>query len=453
MSFFTDNEAAIPRGTVRTRFAPSPTGYMHVGGLRTALYTYLIAKKLGGTFILRIEDTDQNRLVEGATEIIYRTLRDCGLTWDEGPDVGGLTPPYVQSERRDIYRRYAEKLVELGGAYVDGDVIRQKIPRDGETTFSDVIFGDITVPNTSASMDEGVLLKSDGLPTYNFANVVDDHLMGITHVVHGSEYLSSMPKYVLLYRAFGWEMPEYVTVSPVMRDAQHKLSKRNGDPTYEDLLTQGYLHSAILNYVALLGWSPGGEREFFTLAELEAVFDTHGISKSPAIFDIAKLRYFNAEYIRALEPAQFAALAEPFIKSAIGDSFAVADVAALVHSRCEVLGEIPETIGFLNAVPPYDTELYTHKKSKTDAAISLDVLHRALPVLESLEPWTRDALYDAQVALAESLGAKNALVMYPLRIAVSGLAVTPGGAAEIAAILGKTETLERVRGAIAKLEV
>jgi glutamyl-tRNA synthetase len=438
---------------VRTRFAPSPTGYMHVGGLRTALYTYLIAKKLGGTFILRIEDTDQNRLVEGATEIIYRTLRDCGLTWDEGPDVGGLTPPYVQSERRDIYRRYAEKLVELGGAYVDGDVIRQKIPRDGETTFSDVIFGDITVPNTSASMDEGVLLKSDGLPTYNFANVVDDHLMGITHVVHGSEYLSSMPKYVLLYRAFGWEMPEYVTVSPVMRDAQHKLSKRNGDPTYEDLLTQGYLHSAILNYVALLGWSPGGEREFFTLAELEAVFDTHGISKSPAIFDIAKLRYFNAEYIRALEPAQFAALAEPFIKSAIGDSFAVADVAALVHSRCEVLGEIPETIGFLNAVPPYDTELYTHKKSKTDAAISLDVLHRALPVLESLEPWTRDALYDAQVALAESLGAKNALVMYPLRIAVSGLAVTPGGAAEIAAILGKTETLERVRGAIAKLEV
>ncbi|MDR0839366.1 MAG: glutamate--tRNA ligase [Oscillospiraceae bacterium] len=454
MMFDFDNiEAQIPHNGVRTRFAPSPTGYMHVGGLRTALYTYLIAKKAGGAFILRIEDTDQNRFVEGATEIIYSTLRGAGINWDEGPDVGGPTPPYIQSERREIYAAYAEKLVELGGAYRDGDVIRQKIPREGETTFTDLIFGDITVQNDSASMDEGVLLKSDGLPTYNFANVIDDHLMGITHVVRGSEYLSSAPKYVLLYNAFGWEMPQYITVSPVMRDAQHKLSKRNGDPTYDDLLTQGYLTDAIVNYVALLGWSPGGEREIFTLRELEEVFDVGGLSKSPAIFDVAKLRYFNAEYIRALPPGIFAALAEPYIRQSVKNPNAdIAALAELVQARCEVLTDIPEKLDFIDALPEYPAELYVHKKSKTDGKISLDMLKSILPELEALPDWTRDGVYGVCEALAAKLDAKNALVMWPLRIAVSGKAVTPGGAAEICAVLGREESLRRIDAGIKKLE-
>ncbi|MDR0906314.1 MAG: glutamate--tRNA ligase [Oscillospiraceae bacterium] len=450
---FTDIESKIPHGAVRTRFAPSPTGFMHVGGLRTALYTYLIAKKAGGTFILRIEDTDQARFVEGATEIIYSTLRGAGIDWDEGPDVGGPTPPYIQSERREIYEAYAEKLVELGGAYRDGDAIRQKIPKEGSTTFHDVVFGDITVPNDSPSMNAGVLLKSDGLPTYNFANVIDDHLMGITHVVRGSEYLSSDAKYDLLYNAFGWEIPTYVTVSPVMRDAQHKLSKRNGDPTYEDLLAQGYLTEAIVNYVALLGWSPGGEREIFNLAELAEVFDIRGISKSPAIFDIAKLRYFNAEYIRALAPEKFAALAEPYIRQAVkSESVNIADIAELIQARCEVLTDIPGKLDFIDVVSDYNTELYIHKKSKTDEKISLDVLNAIRPELDAITDWTRDAIAATCEALAVKLDAKNALVMYPLRIAVSGKAVTPGGAAEICAVLGKAESLKRVDAAIAKLE-
>ena len=358
MKFFEEMEARIPKGTVRTRFAPSPTGYMHVGNLRTALYTYLIARKHGGTFILRIEDTDQNRLVEGATDVIFKTMKDCGLNHDEGPDVGGPVGPYVQTERRDLYGKYAELLIEKGGAYrcfcdkSDADesaseeggihkydgrcsrlskeeieanlaagkpyVIRQKIPAEGTTTFRDEIFGEITVPNDT--LDDNVLIKSDGLPTYNFANVIDDHLMGITHVVRGSEYLSSSPKYNLLYESFGWEVPKYVHCSPVMRDQTHKMSKRHGDPSYEDLLDQGYLTDAIVNYVALLGWSPGGEQEVYSMKELEEAFDLHGISKSPAIFDIEKLKYFNSEYIRAMTPEQFAAVSEPYIRSAVPKS-------------------------------------------------------------------------------------------------------------------------------------
>ena len=357
LNWFAELEARIPKGGVRTRFAPSPTGYMHVGNLRTALYTWLIARHSGGTFILRIEDTDQGRLVEGATEVIYATLRKCGLTWDEGPDIGGPVGPYVQTERRGLYANFARLLVEKGHAYycfcgkneseedsgefdraddpcralspeeaqarVDAGepyVIRQKIPHGGQTTFSDAVFGDITVDNDT--LDDQVLLKSDGLPTYNFANVIDDHLMGITHVVRGSEYLSSAPKYNLLYEAFGWEVPTYIHCSPVMRDQHNKMSKRKGDPSYEDLIAMGYLSEAVVNYVTLLGWSPRGEyaeREFFTLAELSEIFDIGGISKSPAIFDIEKLTYFNAHYIREMSPQDFHAAALPYIKQAGGD--------------------------------------------------------------------------------------------------------------------------------------
>ena len=352
MKYFEEMEAKIPHGKVRTRFAPSPTGYMHVGNLRTALYTYLIARHANGTFILRIEDTDQGRLVEGATDVIYRTMAECGLSHDEGPDVGGPVAPYIQSERRDTYGRYAELLVERGHAYYcfcekaeseedSGEfdraddpcrdlpleeakarvaagepyVIRQRIPKDGTTTFHDASFGDITVENTT--LDDQVLLKRDGLPTYNFANVIDDHLMGITHVVRGSEYLSSTPKYNLLYEGFGWEIPKYIHCSPVMRDQHNKMSKRHGDPSYEDLIAQGYLSEAVVNYVALLGWAPGGEREIYSLPELVEAFDIKGISKSPAIFDIDKLKYFNSEYIRAMTPEQFAAVAVPYIRQTV----------------------------------------------------------------------------------------------------------------------------------------
>jgi glutamyl-tRNA synthetase len=416
---------------------------MHVGGLRTALYAYLIARKAGGAFILRIEDTDKAREVPGAVEVIMDTLRGAGLDFDE---------TYTQSERLAVYAKYAGRLVELGGAYRDGDAIRQKIPKEGSTTFHDAVFGDITVPNDSPSMNEGVLLKSDGYPTYNFANVIDDHLMGITHVVRGSEYLSSDAKYDLLYRAFGWEIPEYITVSPVMRDASHKLSKRAGDPTYDDLLALGYVTEAVLNYVALLGWSPGGEKEFFKLPELVEAFGVSGISKSPALFDLAKLRYFNAEYIRNMPPEEFYPLAKPFIEAAVGDEYDPREIAALVQSRTEVLGEIPDAVAFLRELPDYGAELYEHKKSKVDRASSLAALKNTLAALEAQSDWSRDALYDLQARLAEADGVKNAAVMYPLRIAVSGRAVTPGGAAEIAAILGRGETLARVRAGISKLE-
>ena len=485
MKWFEEQEARIPRGGVRTRFAPSPTGYMHVGNLRTALYTWLIARHNGGKFILRIEDTDQGRYVDGAVEVIYRTLNECGLDHDEGPDVGGPVGPYIQTERRGLYKEYAELLIEKGCAYrcfcektedegegfekaadpcrgmsraesdaraANGEpfVIRQKIPEDGSTTFHDEIFGDITVENKT--LDDQVLIKRDGLPTYNFANVVDDHLMGITHVVRGSEYLSSSPKYNLLYESFGWPVPAYVHCSPVMRDAHNKMSKRHGDPSYEDLIAQGYLTDAVVNYVALLGWSPGGEREIFSLSELAEIFDIKGISKSPAIFDIEKLKYFNSEYIRAMSPEAFAGAAEPFIRQAVKNpELDPAAIAALLQQRTEVLTDIPEKLDFFDALPDYDTALYVHKKSKTDEAGSLETLGKMLPVFEAIEDWNDESILAAMTGMAEACGCKNAKIMWPVRIAVAGKAVTPGGAVEICRILGKDETLRRIRVGIEKL--
>ena len=490
-AFFDEMEARIPKGTVRTRFAPSPTGYMHVGNLRTALYTWLIARHHHGTFILRIEDTDQGRLVEGATDVIYRTMAECGLTHDEGPDIGGPVGPYIQSQRRDLYGKYAELLVEKGAAYYcfcekceseedSGDfnraadpcrdlspeevaanlaagkpyVIRQRIPQEGVTTFHDVSFGDITVENQT--LDDQVLLKRDGLPTYNFANVVDDHLMGITHVVRGSEYLSSAPKYNLLYDAFGWDIPTYVHCSPVMRDAHNKMSKRHGDPSYEDLIAQGYLTPAVLNYVALLGWAPKGERseqEIFSLSELVDAFDIAGISKSPAIFDMAKLDYFNATYLRALPAEEFARVAEPYIRQAVKNpAYDAAEIAGLLQARCEKLTDIPEKLDFFDQLPQYDVSFFTNKKSKTDAEISLRMLQAAVPALEALPEWTTEAIHDTLIALAGQLGVKNATLMWPVRIAAAGKLVTPGGAVEICHILGKEETLRRLRAGMDMLK-
>ena len=489
-SYFEQMEAKIPHGKVRTRFAPSPTGYMHVGNLRTALYTWLIARSHGGTFILRIEDTDQNRQVEGAVDVIYRTMAECGLTHDEGPDVGGPVAPYIQSQRRDTYGNYARLLVEKGAAYYcfcekaeseedSGDfdraadpcrglpleealrrveagepyVIRQKIPTDGTTTtFHDAIFGDITVENST--LDDQVLLKRDGLPTYNFANVIDDHLMGITHVVRGSEYLSSAPKYDLLYRAFGWEIPTYVHCSPVMRDAQNKMSKRHGDPSYEDLKAEGYLTEAILNYVALLGWSPKGdlaEQEIFTLPELVKAFDIAGISKSPAIFDRAKLDHFNAVYLRAMVPEDFAKVAEPYIRQTVKGDFDIAAIAGLLQARCERLSDIPEKVDFFDVCPEYDVEFFTNKKAKTNPEVCKAMLEAAIPMLESLPTWTVETVHDGLISLAEKLEVKNAKLMWPVRIAAAGKLVTPGGAVEICAILGKEETLRRLRSGLEKL--
>ena len=489
--YFEEMEAKIPKGKVRTRFAPSPTGYMHVGNLRTALYTWLIARNAGGTFILRIEDTDQGRLVEGATDVIYRTLAECGLDHDEGPDVGGPVAPYIQSQRRDTYGKYARLLVEKGHAYYcfcekceseedSGDfaraadpcrdlpldealarveagepyVIRQKIPQEGSTTFHDAIFGDITVENKT--LDDQVLLKRDGLPTYNFANVIDDHLMGITHVVRGSEYLSSAPKYDLLYRAFGWDVPVYVHCSPVMRDAQNKMSKRHGDPSYEDLRAQGFLTEAILNYVALLGWSPRGdiaEQEVFSLQELAKAFDLAGMSKSPAIFDIEKLTHFNAIYLRAMAPEAFADVARPYIRQAVQrEDISADDIAALLQARCEKLTDIPEKVDFFQALPEYDAELFTNKKSKTNAEVSKAMLEAAIPMLRQLPDWTQDAIHDGLVDLAAKLEVKNATLMWPVRIAAAGKAVTPGGAVEICRILGREETLKRLELGLEKLK-
>ncbi len=487
MTWFDQMEARIPKNQVRTRFAPSPTGYMHVGNLRTAIYTYLIARRYGGKFILRIEDTDQSRLVEGAVDVIYRTMAQCHLEHDEGPDVGGPVGPYVQTQRRDFYGKYAQLLMERGHAYRcfcekaeseedSGDfgrgedpcralsreeaerraqagepfVIRQKIPHEGTTVFHDEVFGDIAVEN--AGLDDQVLIKRDGLPTYNFANVIDDHLMGISHVVRGSEYLSSSPKYNLLYEGFGWEIPKYVHCSPVMRDAHNKMSKRAGDPSYEDLLAQGYLTDAVINYVALLGWSPGGEREIYSLDELKEIFDLGGISKSPAIFDINKLRYFNSEYIRAMSPEAFAALAEPYIRQSVKNpAIDAAAVAALLQQRTELLTEIPEKVDFFDSLPDYDPALFEHKKSKSDRDSSREQLRLAIPRLEALDAWDDEHILAVLTGLAEEQGVKNAKVMWPVRIAAAGKAVTPGGAVEICRILGKAECLRRLRAGLEKL--
>jgi len=488
--WFEDIENKIPKGKTRTRFAPSPTGFMHVGGLRTALYAYLIAKKENGTFILRIEDTDTARFVDGATEIIIKTLDNAGLNYDEGPDIGGPVAPYTQSQRRDLYKPYAELLCEKKSAYycfcepketeetdekgsfeITNDpcrelphessknradsgepfVVRMKAPHEGETTVVDVVFGEVTTPNKT--LDDMVLIKRDGMPTYNFANVIDDHLMGITHVLRGSEYISSAPKYNLLYKAFGWEIPAYITVSLIMRDANHKLSKRHGDPTYDDLLNQGYLPEAVLNYVALLGWSPGGEREMFSLKEMLDVFDVSGISKSPAIFDIEKLNHFNSEYIRALPPEDFAEKAKPYIQSVIKkESISIGAVAGILQARCEKLSDIPEKIDFFENLPDYDTGLYIHKKSKTDKLISRDMLLSAKKALETLSDWTAESIHDTLITLALNLEVKNATLMWPVRIATAGKAVTPGGAIEICYILGREETLKRIDIGLEKLD-
>ncbi len=479
---------------VRTRFAPSPTGYMHVGNLRTALYAYLKAKSCGGTFVLRIEDTDQERYVEGAVDIIYNTLRETGLIWDEGPDKDGGYGPYIQSERMGLYMEYAKKLVESGHAYYcfcdkqrldemrtiqkasgqaphyDGHcrnlspeevqknlaegkpfVIRQKMPREGKTSFEDVVYGHIEVDNSE--LDDQILIKTDGMPTYNFANVIDDHLMAISHVIRGSEYLSSTPKYNLLYDAFGWEKPIYIHCPPVMKDAQNKLSKRNGDASYQDLVAKGYLTEAILNYIALCGWSPKGEQEIFSLEEMVKVFHEEGISKSPAIFDPEKLRYMNAEYIRRLSPEAFYEKALPWIDQAVHVDCDKKLLAHVLQQRCEVLGEIPAQLPFIDAVQPHTLDLYTSKKMKTNPETSKEALTALIPVLEALSDsdWTVEKIHDACFDLIARMQVKNGWILWPMRIALSGMQFTPGGGIEIAAILGKEETLARLKAGLAEL--
>ena len=475
---------------IRTRYAPSPTGRMHVGNLRTALYAYLIAKHEGGDFLLRIEDTDQERFVEGATEIIYRTLEETGLVHDEGPDKDGGVGPYVQSERQKagIYLEYAKKLIEKGEAYycfcdqerlnslkhvVNGEeimtydkhclhlskeeieanlaagkpyVIRQNNPTEGTTTFHDEIYGDITVDNSE--LDDMVLIKSDGYPTYNFANVVDDHLMGITHVVRGNEYLSSSPKYNRLYDAFGWEVPVYVHCPLITNEEHKKLSKRSGHASYEDLIEQGFVSEAVVNYVALLGWSPEDNQEIFSLEE---AFDYHNISKSPAVFDVVKLKWMNGEYLKAMDMDKFYEMAEPYIKKVITKDMDLKKIAAMVKTRIEIFPDIKEHIDFFEALPEYDVEMFCHKKMKSTKETSLEILKEVLPILEAQEDYSNDALYAALSAYVAEKGVKTGLVMWPIRTAVSGKQMTPAGATEIMEVLGKEESLARIRKGIEKL--
>lgn len=475
---------------VRTRFAPSPTGRMHVGNLRTALYAYLVAKHKGGDFILRIEDTDQERYVEGAVDIIYRTLQKTGLIHDEGPDKDGGCGPYVQSERQaqGIYLKYAKELIDKGEAYycfcdkerleglkkvVAGKeihvydkhclhlskeeveeklaagvpyVIRQNNPTEGTTTFEDEIYGDITVDN--AELDDMILIKSDGYPTYNFANVVDDHLMGITHVVRGNEYLSSSPMYNRLYEAFGWEVPVYIHC-PLITDENHqKLSKRCGHSSFEDLVEQGFLTEAIVNFVALLGWSPADNQEIMTLEELVEKFDYHHMNKSPAVFDYTKLKWMNGEYIKKMDFDKFYEMALPYIKEVITKDYDLKKIAHMVQTRIEIFPDIRDHIDFFEELPEYDVAMYTHKKMKTNAQTSLEVLQEILPVLEAQEDYSNDALYQTLLKYVEQKGCKNGYVMWPIRTAVSGKQMTPGGATELMEVLGKEESLARIRKGI-----
>lgn len=478
---------------IRTRYAPSPTGRMHVGNLRTALYAYLIAKHGDGTFILRIEDTDQGRFVEGATEIIYRTLEETGLLHDEGPDQDKGYGPYVQSERMraGIYMQYAKQLVEKGEAYycfcdqerldslkqtVNGEVImqydkhclsipkeeaerrvaagepfviRQNNPRTGTTTFHDEIYGDITVENSE--LDDMVLIKSDGFPTYNFANVVDDHLMEISHVVRGQEYLSSSPKYNRLYEAFGWEVPIYVHCPTITNELHQKLSKRSGHASFEDLIEQGFVSEAVVNFVALLGWSPEGDREIFSLKELAEVFDYGRISKSPAVFDMTKLRWMNGEYFKAMAPEVFYRRGEKYLKEYVTKPLDLKKIAEMVRTRVETFLEIREMVDFFNELPAYETELFVNKKSKSSLESSREILGEVLPKLEAVESWNNDALFELLKAYGEEKGYKTGLVMWPLRIALSGKLMTPAGATEIMDVLGKEESLARLREGQKKL--
>ena len=478
---------------IRTRFAPSPTGYMHIGNLRTALYAYLVAKKdPEGVFILRIEDTDQGRLVEGATDIIYDTLKACGLQHDEGPDNGGDFGPYVQSERvrEGIYMDHAVKLIKRGGAHYcfcdeeklqaeraeAGDsfkyddpckylseeeiqkrldagsqfVIRQTIPAEGTTSFDDEVFGTITVENST--LDEQVLIKSDGFPTYNFANVIDDHMMGITDVVRGMEYLSSTPKYNLIYNAFGWDIPRYIHCPPVMKDEHSKLSKRNGDASFQDLMEKGYLPEAVLNYIALLGWSPEEDREIFTLDELVQAFNVKHIGKVGAIFDPEKLKWLNGMWLRGMDIDSYTALITPYIDQAVKGDFDRKKIAAIVQQRANTLNEIPGMLGFFDEFPAYDNSLYINKKMKTDPAVALDSLKAVREVLAAQEDWSDAALHEKLMEIPAKLGKKNGQVLFPVRLAITGVQVTPGGAIEIASILGKEEILRRLDLSIRQLE-
>ncbi len=478
---------------VRTRFAPSPTGFMHLGGVRTALYNYLFAKKMGGKFILRIEDTDQERIVPGAVDVIYDTLKECGLNWDEGPDIGGDYGPYVQSERKSLYLPYAMELVEKGAAYycfctkeelaerkaaaeAKGEVfkydkhclnlskeeiqakldagvpyvIRLNCPTEGESSYDDEVFGHISFPNSD--LDDMVLIKQDGMPTYNFANVIDDHLMGITHVMRGMEYLSSTPKYNILYRAFGWEIPTYIHLTTVMRDAQHKLSKRDGDAYYSDFIDKGYLKEALINYLALVGWNPGTDQEFFTIDELVQAFDVKRLNNSPGIFDVTKLDWMNSQYVAKMDFEDYLNMATPwFDKVLAGKGVDYRRLAELMQSRTDVFCRIPDKIAFLAEMPEYDTAIFFNKKQKSDESVAKEVLPLLLPVLEGIADWTEANIHDAVMAKIPEWGKKNGAVLWPMRIAISGLESTPGGAFEIAYLLGKEETLRRLRASMEKL--
>lgn len=478
--------------TVRTRFAPSPTGFMHVGNLRTALYEYLVAKSQGGKFVLRIEDTDRERLVEGAEDVIYRTLQQVGLKHDEGPDIGGEYGPYIQSQRKDLYRPYAEQLVRDGKAYYcfctkerletlhgeDGfggydrhcrdlpqeevrrlldagtpHVIRQKVPLDGSTTFEDAVFGSITIDNKE--IEDQVLLKADGYPTYNFANVIDDHLMNITHVVRGCEYLTSTPKYNLLYEAFGWELPTYIHLPLIMGKNEDgsvsKLSKRHGSTSFEGLLEDGYLAPVIVNYIALLGWCPKDNREIFTLDELAENFSIDGISKSPAVFDYDKLNWFNGEYIKAMDEEKFLIHAMPYYREVFGDEEKPWDVLnSILKARITKFSEIPGLLAFFRELPDYPADFFVNKKSKTTLENSPQMLTAAVGVLEQLPQWELTAIHDSLIGLAEQLGVKNGTLLWPVRIAAAGTLVTPGGAMEILALLGREEALDRLKTGLTK---
>lgn len=469
-------------GIVRTRFAPSPTGFMHIGNLRTGLYAYLFARHNGGKFILRIEDTDRERMVEGAEQMVYRTLAAAGIDYDEGPDRDGGVGPYVQSERAGIYREYAEKLVEHGGAYycfctkerlesLHGEngthtydrhcrdlspdevkariaagepyVIRQKVPDGVVSSYRDMVFGEISV--SAEDIEDGVLLKSDGMPTYNFANVVDDHLMGITHVIRGTEYLSSTPKYNLIYDAFGWERPQYMHLPPIMKDATRKLSKRYGDANFEDFVAKGYLPQAVVNYVALLGWCPKNNAEKMTMEEMIELFDVDGISVSSSIFDEAKMRWLNGEYLKAMSEEEFLAVSRPWIEGAVGEGYDVREIARLMQTRADVLGEIPEKISFLCSFGEYDLAMYEHKKMKVDIDVAKRAVKVSIAALEGLSEWDEESIKAAVQAAAEEAEMKSGQVMFSMRVALTGQPSTPGGAIEMAVVLGKDESMRRLR--------
>lgn len=476
--------------TVRTRFAPSPTGFMHIGNLRTGLYAYLFARKNNGKFILRIEDTDQERKVEGAIEMVYRTLATAGITYDEGPDKDGGVGPYIQTERMAIYKEYAKKLVELGGAYycfcdkerlesLQGEggvhtydkhcrnlskeeverrlaagesyVIRQKVPEGVVSSYDDMVFGTISVD--TADIEDGILLKSDGLPTYNFANVVDDHLMGITHVIRGTEYLSSTPKYNLIYDAFGWERPKYMHLPPIMKDATRKLSKRFGDANFEDFIAKGYLPEAVVNYIALLGWCPKDNKEKMSMQEMIDEFDVSGISHSSSIFDEAKMRWLNGEYLKAMSAEDFEKVATPWIEKAIdGRDYDVKELALLMQTRVDILSEIPEKLAFLNEFGEHDLAMYEHQKMKVDREVAKRALGVAIAALEDFNDWSADAIKEQIKAKSEEEGIKSGQVMFTMRVALTGAPVTPGGAIEMAVVLRKDETLRRMKYSLSLLK-